>query len=318
MKKYMYIFALVLASTLGCTRRHVCVGKEKKRVLVTVPMIHDLVKMVAKDRLSCDILIGPGIDPHSYEVVSGDRKKIQRADLVIANGLMLEHGANLQKFIKEHKNSIFLGDFFMLHHKDRLIFIEGQVDPHIWMDISLWQEALTPIIKKLQELDPEHSQEYEKNGAMAKKELEDLDRALCKKMQAIDKKHRYIITTHDAFYYFARQYLADPGEKDWKSRVMAPQGLNPQEEISLFQLENICCHIIKHDLHHLFFESNLSKQSLKRIIEVCKDRGQKIKLCEDPLYGDTVDPKGGPIENYTAMMKHNAALIASVLNQEGA
>lgn len=291
-------------------------GDKRIKVLATVTMIRDIVEMIGGKNVDCITLIGPGIDPHNYEIAMGDRDKIQSADLVVANGLMLEHGANLVPFIREHKNALFLGDYFIEDHSQDLIYIDGQVDPHIWMDVNLWSNSINPLVKQLCAFDPEHRDEYLQRAELARQKLLAIDADITKKMLRIDEKKRYLITSHDAFFYFSRRYLANGDKKDWQERVKAPQGLNPQEEISLFQLDTICKHILKYDLHHIFFESNLSKQSLQRIVEVCKGRGQKVLLCSDPLYGDAIDDASGPVKNYEQMMLHNATLISSVLNQE--
>jgi manganese/zinc/iron transport system substrate-binding protein len=313
-KRILPLMLLCICLVIACNRKNVS-ADQRVKVLATVPMIRDLVEMIGAEDVECSLLISPGIDPHSYEIVAGDKRKIAKADFVIANGLMLEHGVNLQRFMREHKNALFLGDFFLDQYKEQLIYIDGQIDPHIWMDVSLWSKSIDPIVERLSILDPSNQDQYRQRGQAAKQKLLDIDAQILRKMQKIEQDKRYIITSHDAFYYFARRYLAGTDD-NWQERVMAPQGLNPQEEISLHQLDLICSHILKHDLHNLFFESNLSKQSLQRIIEVCEDKGQSVTLCEAPLYGDTVDDASGPVKNYEAMMRHNANLIASVLDAE--
>ena len=47
-------------------------------------------------------------------------------------------------------------------------------------------------------------------------------------LQTIPSERRYLVTSHDAFHYFTRSYLADPGEKDWAKRFAAPEGLAPR------------------------------------------------------------------------------------------
>src|SRR5690606_5323970 len=109
----------------------------------------DLARNIGQEKVHVYELMGPGIDPHSYNATAGDIRKIQQADLVIFNGLHLEGKmekvfSNLDKI---DKNYLEIGAHYTM---DELIYLEDQaVDPHIWFSVILWKKAATLVCEKL-------------------------------------------------------------------------------------------------------------------------------------------------------------------------
>src|SRR3990167_10716616 len=158
------IFFVVLASMvcLGCSKKKSLsplsewMGESKKiKTLSTIAQIGDLVTSIGGERVDNWVLVSSELDPHSYEIVKGDGEKLTRADLVFYNGLGLEHGASLSSQLKGTHKAIALGERIQEAYPERILLREDAVDPHIWMDISLWKEAVPSIIEELSSLDPE-------------------------------------------------------------------------------------------------------------------------------------------------------------------
>ena len=76
------------------------------------------------------------------------------------------------------------------------------------------------------------------------------------------------MTSHDAFNYFARAYLADPEEVEWQKRFEAPEGLAPDGQLSVADIQRIIDHICMYRIAVLFPESNVSRDSLRKIISI--------------------------------------------------
>lgn len=273
----------------------------KPKVLSTTAIIDDLVGQIGGQRIDHIALIEGAIDPHSYELVKGDDEKLSFAQVVFYNGLGLEHGASLKHQLDRHPKAIPLGEKIRENHQEAILYDHGQVDPHVWLDISLWCETIDPIVEALSSLDPESKPYFEAQGRRMKEELLQLDQQLAERIHQIPSEKRYLVTSHDAFNYFTRRYL-HTGDTTWKDRFCAPEGLAPDGQLSSFDIQQVISHLEKHQIEVIFPESNVSRDSLKKIVSVCSEKGMKITIFQEPLYADALGPSS---ENYQQMMEHN-------------
>lgn len=282
---------------------------KKIKILSTIPMIGDLVEQVGGEEIDHTTLIRGNIDPHNYELVKGDIEKIQYADIIFYNGLGLEHGASLCYQIKKHKQSVALGDYLLDNYPDEIIISEGEIDPHVWMDVNLWKNVTELIVKTLSEADYSHAQYFAANGAKVLSELQRLDQEMLSLIKEIPQPKRFLVTSHDAFSYFARRYFALDGEKDWSKRCAAPEGLAPDGQLSIGHIRDIVTHLSQYEISVIFPESNVNPDSLKKVQEACLEKGIIVSISKDPLYGDSVGEENGDANTYMRMMKKNAEVI---------
>lgn len=269
----------------------------KVKVLSTTAMIDDLVGKVGKDRIDHLVLIRGEIDPHSYNIVKGDDEKISHAQLIFANGLNLEHGASLRYQLEHHSDVVFLGEEINRQVPDRIIKIGNEIDPHIWMDISLWAEGVDAIVQALSEKDPDGRQFYEENGAALYKEMLETHQRIKGQLEEIPSEKRHLVTSHDAFNYFTWAYLG----ADWKERCIAPEGLAPEGQISSTDIQRVVEYICRYHVEVVFPESNVSRDALKKITTAC---GRTIRVSKKPLYGDAMGA-----ETYLKMIEHDAMVL---------
>jgi manganese/zinc/iron transport system substrate-binding protein len=137
-----------------------------------------------------------------------------------------------------------------------------------------------------------------------------VDGQIFETLQKISPEKRYLVTSHDAFRYFARRYLAPAGESDWEQRFQAPEGLSPDAQLNPADLQRIIDHLHRYHIETLFPESNVSRDSIRKLVDAGKKMGLKLKVCKDALYGDSFRGK------YLDAMKHNAISISKAL-QDG-
>lgn len=294
----MKYFFIALVCLFGCSSERASFQEsEKIKVLSTIAMIDDLVGRVGKDRIQHFPLIVGEVDPHSYELVKGDDEKMAYADLIVANGLGLEHGASLQTQLLQHKHTVHLGDEIQKKASDRILSVNGELDPHVWMDISLWVEGLDAIVLALSQEDPENREFYVANGARAKKEMLEKHHALQEKMREIPSEKRYLVTSHDAFHYFARAYLGDDNE----ARCVAPEGLAPEGQLSSQDIRRVVNHLSDHQIGVVFPESNVSRGALRKIVTCCK---HPVHCSDQSLYGDAMGEG-----DYLSMIEHNVNVM---------
>lgn len=288
----------------------------KIKVLSTTAMINDLVLHIAKERANTNTLIQGNLDPHSYQLVKGDDEKLKVADIIFYNGLGLEHGASLQHNLESNPKAIPLGNLIQKKFPEKIYFVGNQIDPHIWMDLSLFSQSISFIVEALSKQDPSHAEEYKKNGDQLLLELLQVHESVKQELHQVAADKRYLVTSHDAFNYFTRAYLSEDNELQdgsWEIRFQAPEGLAPDSQLSSRDIQQILDHLKKFHIEVIFPESNVSQDSIQKIVHAGKQKGLNITISEDPLYGDAMGPPGSPGETYPKMIEHNAEIIAKYL-----
>lgn len=288
----------------------------KIKVLSTIGMINDLVKQVGGEHVDSHVLIQGNLDPHSYQLVKGDGEKIAFADVIFYVGLGLEHGPGVQKQLHENAKAVSVGERIHEQNPNSILVYNGTLDPHIWMDISLWAKTVPTIVETLSRKDPEHAEEYRKNGDALLQQLAEEHEQTRHFLQMIPAEKRYLVTSHDAFNYFAKAYLATDEEiqnNDWQKRFAAPEGLAPDSQLSSADIQLIIDHLSKYNIQVLFPESNLSRDSIAKIVDAGKEKGLNLYIASCALYGDAMGRPGTDGDSYVKMLRHNTRTIGKYL-----
>jgi manganese/zinc/iron transport system substrate-binding protein len=284
----------------------------KVKVLSTTGMIDAIVGEIGKDRINHIALITGEIDPHSYEMVKGDDEKLSMSQIVFYNGLGLEHGASLRYQLEHHANAIAVGNAVLKKNSQAILRADKEIDPHIWMDISLWTQIIDPIVDALVGVDPEAEGFYRENGKVLRQEMLKAHELVYQDLQAVSSEKRYLVTSHDAFNYFTRAYLATPDEvssESWQKRFDAPEGLSPEGQLSAADIQKVIDHLIQYHIQIVFPESNVSRDSLKKVVHACAQSDLVVKISEDSLYGDAMGSKGSGADTYLEMIHHDANVL---------
>jgi manganese/zinc/iron transport system substrate-binding protein len=313
-KKFFLALALFSLS-MGCSSKREesslnrwMQNSGKVKILSTIAQIGDLVSAVGGDRIESLVLITAELDPHSYELVKGDGEKFERADLIFYNGLGLEHGASLSQLLTSSSQSVSLGEKIVEKKPEKILYKEGVIDPHIWMDVALWSENIESIVKELTILDPEGEAYYIQRGQSLLEEMKKLHSDLLFLFERVPSNKKYLVTSHDAFRYFTKAYLASPEEINWEERFAAPEGLAPDGQLNPKNIQQIIDFLQLHNISVLFPESNVSRDSILKIMTSGNLVGLQLRLCSQPLYGDSMCGL-----SYSEMMRHNAEVIVSHL-----
>ncbi len=280
----------------------------KVKILSTTAQIGDLATEIGGERVDGWILIQGDLDPHSYEIVKGDDEKFARAQLIFYNGLGLEHGASLSSLLRGSPRAVAIGERIRDSYPERILKKDEAVDPHIWMDISLWQKAIDPIVESLSRVDREGASYYRERGDALALKMEQTHKEIQEQLSAVPSEKRYLVTSHDAFQYFTRSYLAESGESDRNVRFTAPEGLAPDGQLNPLDIERIIDFLRSKKITVVFPESNVSRDSIKKIAISGKELGLDIRICSEALYGDSMSGL-----SYFEMMKSNADVIKRYL-----
>ncbi len=295
------------------TRQEWMEPNHKLKVLSTTAMIDDLVRQIGGDTVDPYVLIKGELDPHSYQLVKGDDELLARASLIFYNGLGLEHGPSLQNYLYNQRKALPLGNLIMNDNPELILSVLGTTDPHIWMDISLWSYTIPYIVNALSAQDPAHAEMYKENGEKLLTELLEAHKQVKEELHQVPEDKRYLVTSHDAFNYFTRAYLADPHDREWRYRFAAPEGLAPESQISAYHIHEIVQQLERFHINVIFPESNVSRDSIKKIVDAAKERGIKVKIADAYLYADAMGKPGSDGDTYIKMIQHDAKTIAREL-----
>lgn len=322
MKKWSLFFlfaALLCYLTFAPGRLQRTISKESHdqktlHVLSTTGMIGDLVAGIGQEKVTSSVLIHGQLDPHNYQLVKGDVEKFSHADLIFYNGLGLEHAGSLVHLLQESAKAIGVGDQIGELVPEKILWTKGLPDPHIWMDVSLWMEASFVVESALSAASPEEANYFHKNGSALRERLAKLDQTIFQTIAFIPVEKRFVITSHDAFSYFVRRYFCqsiegtDEGVSSWRERFKAPAGLAPDGQLNFHDIEKIVDYLEKRGASTLFPESNVAQDALKKIVQCGREKGLKIKIAKEVLYGDAMGPY-----HYEEMMEHNANTLRNHL-----
>lgn len=288
----------ILAMSLFATSLNV---QAKLTVIVTTGMIADLVKNIGGKHVEVTALMGTGVDPHLYKATQGDLRRLTNADLIFYNGLHLE-GKMQDIFTKlARKKAVFavsdtIASSNLLHHGNN-------PDPHIWFDLSLWQQAGKRVLSVLQQQDPVNNQDYQIQADKYLAEMKALDQWAKQQLESVPAKQRILITAHDAFGYFGKAYGV---------KVMGLQGISTAAEFGLQDIKALKDVIVENKVKAVFVESSVSPRFIQSLVAGVKAEGYQVNIGGE-LYSDAMGLAGTPTDNYFGMVKHNVTTIVNAL-----
>ena len=278
-------------------------------VVTTSTMVTDMVKQVGGNRVKVVGLMGPGVDPHLYKPASGDVVKLQRAKVIFYSGLMLEGRMSDLFFRMARAGKKVYAVTESIPENDRLEppEFDGHWDPHIWGNPALWSKCIETVVEGLSSTDPKGKEYYTKQGIEVKKAYNDVHKWGLKRIAALPKEQRVLVTSHDAFNYFGKAF---------GFQVVAVQGLSTVTEAGLADITKMVDFIKQKNLKAIFVESSVNPAAIKR---VSKDAGVKIggelfsDACGKP--GDIHQSHGEKYDvgTYVGMVKHNINTIVGAL-----
>ncbi|MEO5793552.1 MAG: zinc ABC transporter substrate-binding protein, partial [Rhodoferax sp.] len=215
--------ALAIAASFGAS------AQTPIPVTTSFSILGDLVQVVGGDRVAVTALVGPNEDAHVFEPKPADAKAILQSKLVVTNGLGFEPW--MGKLVKSagYKGASVIASTGV---QPRKMEDEGRVitDPHAWQNPANVIFYVNNIRKALEQLDPAGAATYQANTAAYVAELQTLDAWAVTQFAAVPADKRKVITSHDAFGYFAAHY---------QLKFLAPQGVSTDGEASAKQVASL-------------------------------------------------------------------------------
>jgi zinc/manganese transport system substrate-binding protein len=273
----------------------------KPKVVATFTIIGDLVQAVGGDAVTVTTLVGPDGDAHVFEPRPSDLAAVAEADLVVSNGLGMEPW--LERLIEsagyQGKLLVASEGVVPLPFKEEADS-SGTMpdDPHAFQDLSNGRLYVKNIAAALATLTPKDAASIAARAAQLDSEMAAMDAELKAKLGALPAANRRILTSHDAFHYFAKAYGLD---------IQSIQGVSTDSEPSAADLAEIARQAKAGQVKAIFLE-NMSSPQLAQTIS--SESGVPVG---GELVADALTKPDGPAPHYLDMFRYNLAELIKVL-----
>ncbi|WP_062993512.1 zinc ABC transporter substrate-binding protein AztC [Nocardia anaemiae] len=181
-------------------------GAERPEIVVTTNILGDLTRAVAGDAATVTVLMPPNADPHQFAISARTAARIERADLLIHNGLGLEEG------LRRHVESAEQAGVTTISVGEQVDPIRyrgsagGGPDPHFWTDPARARRAVEVISEQVVRIAGVDADAVRAATARYLSELERLDGWMSEQLAALPAERRKLVTNHHVFGYLAQRF----------------------------------------------------------------------------------------------------------------
>ena len=269
-------------------------GPGAVRVVTTTTVFADIVKSVGGTRADVRSIIPPGVGPEDYEPKPEAARLLADADLIVSNGVGLDDFLNrlLESGSGGKTPRLVLGEGIPP------IVIDGQPNPHFWLDPTLVRMGYLPkIVAALSALAPDDAATFQANAATYGAQLDALDAELKAKVDTIPPANRKLVTFHDAFPYFARHFGFE---------LVGVVVANVGQEPNAAELAALVQEVKATGVKAVFSEAQFNPKLAQTLAD---EAG--VRTVVTTLYNDALGP--APADSYPGMMRWNVDKIVEAL-----
>jgi zinc/manganese transport system substrate-binding protein len=299
---------------------------EPMPVVATFSILGDMVERIGGEHIELTTLVGPDGDSHVYRPTPAAARAVSEAELLVVNGLEFEgwidrlveasgfdgarvvatDGIEPIAYEEEHHEGEDHAEHASHddhgeehaeagghdHHR------HGAFDPHAWQSLASGEVYAANIADALSEADPDNAEAYRANARAYVAEMQALDAEIREIVAGLPADRRTVVTSHDAFQYFGRDYgLA----------FLAPQGLSTESEASAQDVARLIEQMREQEISAIFVETITDSRLLEQIAD---ETGASIG---GTLYPGALSGPDGPAPTYLDMMHHNATTLGQAL-----
>jgi zinc/manganese transport system substrate-binding protein len=268
-------------------------GQTRIDVVASFSIPGDFAREVGGDRVAVTTLVGANSDVHVYTPSPSDAQKVSNAKLLIINGLGLEGW--LPRLVQSSggKAAIVTATAGIAPRK-----LGSDADPHAWQSVANAKVYVGNIRDALIGADPAGAAIYGANAAAYLARLDALDAEVRTAVAQIPEARRRVISTHDAFGYFAAAYGI---------AFIAPQGVSTESEASARDIAAIITQVRAGKIPAVFLENITDPRLMRRI---AAETGARVG---GMLYSDSLTEEKGDAPTYIDMVRHNIKALTSAL-----
>ena len=273
------------------------------RAVASFSILGDLVRQVGGERVAVEVLVGPGSDAHVYSPKPAQAKQVGQAQLVLSNGMGFDGW-----MARLLKSAGFKGRHVVASAGIQPLkgaadehghgHAHAAADPHVWQDVARVQAYVKNIAQGLCAADAAGCDSYRSNAAAYGQQLDALDQEIRRAWSAIPAQQRLVISSHDAFGYYASAYGV---------RFLAPQGVSTDSEASAQGVARLVRQIRQEKASALFVESIADPRLIEQIA-----RETGLKASSEGLYSDSLAPQG-EAASYLGMMRYNTRVLIAAI-----
>lgn len=305
-----------MAALLGSALRPAAAADRPLRVVASFSILADLAAQVAGPVAEVSALVGPDADAHVFQPSPADVRRLAQADLVIVNGLGFEGWMTRLIGSAGYRGPVLICSDGL---KPRAAPVEGgpdhaghaqghghshaqggagAPDPHAWQDIANARHYVGRIRDALVTARPAQAELLRRRAAAYDAELAALDRRIRADFAALAPQQRRVVSSHDAFGYFAAAYGLE---------FLAAQSWNTDSEPSAADIARLIRQIRRQQIRAVFVENVSDARMVQRI---ARETGAVVG---GTLHSDALSAPGGMADSYLKMMSHNAATLLAGL-----
>jgi zinc/manganese transport system substrate-binding protein len=271
---------------------------EKLRVSSFSTILTEIAGQVGGDRVAVTAHVKPGIDPHDFQPKPADLKIVASAQLILLSAKHMEgYVGKLQQGTGAKGVLLEVGDGFsslkIADHHDPAKLVD---DPHWWHSVGNMEKATKIVRDALSKISPEDKALFSANAAKYLDQLAALEKWAKRKVAELPRDRRQIVTSHEAFQYFAREH---------GFTIHAIEGVTRADQPSSKKVAEIVETIRRASVKAIFPESLSNPKVLK---EITRETGAKIG---PELHGDGLGT--GAASTYEGMYRHNVTAIVDAL-----
>ena len=262
------------------------------KAVASFSIIADFAKNVGGDRVEISTLVPVDGDTHVYEPRPADAAALEQADVVLVNGLQFEgfmsrlietsgttapvievsKGVEPLKAAEEehahhegeeHAKAGLDQDHKAEEHADagddhghEGHHHHGEFDPHAWQSIHNAEIYVKNIADAFCEADKARCATYTANSEAYLAKLGELETEIKAAINVIPQDKRTIITSHDAFGYFAHEYGL---------KFIAAEGLSTEAEASAADVARLVDQVKEEKASAIFVENITNPRLVEQI-----------------------------------------------------
>lgn len=285
------------------------------KAVASFSILGDMVREVGGDRVQVTTLVGPDGDAHVYQPTPADAKSVAAAKIVFVNGLGFEGWMDRLITSASFKGPVVVASKGVKpltmaeedgheHGHDAQGKTEkdhdhGDIDPHAWQSLKNGQAYVRNIADGLIAVDPAGAATYRTNAERYLAEIAALDQEVRASIAKLPADRRTVVTSHDAFGYFAEAYGL---------KFLSPEGVSTESEASAKDVAALIKQIRAEKIPAVFME-NISDPRL--IEQIRKETGAAIG---GTLYSDALSSADGPAPTYLKMFRYNIDTLTKALS----
>lgn len=300
--RFLHLAAVSLAVALGIgAPAHA--AEPALQAVASFSILGDLVRQVGGERVAVEVLVGPGSDAHVYSPKPAQARQVGQAQLVFSNGMGFDGWmARLLKSAGFKGRHVVASEgvtpLQSVPGHDGHGHGHAAADPHAWQDAALVQTYVANIAKGLCAADAAGCETYRRNAESYSVQIKALDQEIRSAWGAIAAPQRLVISSHDAFGYYASAYGV---------RFLAPQGVSTDSEASAQGVARLVRQIRQEKARALFVESIADPRLIEQIA-----RETGLKASTAGLYSDSLAP-AGEAASYLGMMRYNTRVLTAAI-----